>query len=262
LRKLIIIGTALAVLGLAAVAYAATGVNTYTASFGFSPTTAGTANKPVNVGFTQTYGAKGTKGNRAAPLKDIKLWIYGLQSNGKDFPTCNAKKIALAKSDSLCPKGALIASGPVNSLLGAASQPKSPGTPCNLFLHVWNGGQGKQIFFFVIIPPKYTCGGLTTGAAAPYTATIKQVGKFMLQDTPLPPDVSTKAGNLKGVYGSLIAERLTWKNLTTKVKGKTVGYNQSTACQGKLRPWKIQFTALGYNGKTSVQTLTGSSKCS
>ena len=105
MRKLIITGTALAVLGLAAVAYAATGVNTYTASFGFSPTTAGTAKKPVNVGFTQTYGAKGTGGNRAAPLKDIKLSLYGMQSNGKDFPTCSAAKINAHKSDSSVRRG-------------------------------------------------------------------------------------------------------------------------------------------------------------
>ncbi len=261
MRKLIITGTALAVLGLAAAAYAAAPFNTYQASFAFSPTTAGKANKPVSVGFTQIYGAKGTSGNRAAPLKDIKLWLYGIRSNAKDFPTCSATTISKHKSDRSCPHGALVATGPVNSVLGAASKPKSPGTPCKLTLDVWNGPKNTVVFFFVV--KKITdCGGLTTGAAAPYAGTVKEQGKFLLEDTPLPPDVSTEAGGIPGVYGSLISENLKWNNLTTKVHGKTVGYNESFACQGKTRPWKVQFTAQNFNGKSGTQIKTGASKCS
>ena len=118
--------------------------------------------------------------------------------------------------------------------------------------------RASEVFFFVIIPPKYTCGGLTTGAAAPYTATVKQVGKYMVQDTPLPPDVSTRAGNLKGIYGSLIAEHLNWKNLTTKVKGKTVGYNSQWAAQARPGRGRFSSRRRATTGRRASRSLAGS----
>ena len=82
--------------------------------------------------------------------------------------------------------------------LGAATTLVGAGTPCNPFLHVYNGGKGKLVFFFVIIPPKYTCATLKTGASAPYSGTVTQQGKNLVIDVPLPPDVSTSAGGLNG----------------------------------------------------------------
>jgi hypothetical protein len=263
LRKAIIItSTAIAALVLSAAALAAAGsFNTYTATVSVSPSGAGTTAKPVADGFRTLLTASGTSGNRAAPLTDIKTTIYGLKSNGKDFPTCSATKIAASKSDSFCPKGALVAQGPVKSLLGAAIQPTSAGTPCNPYLHVWNAGQGKLTFFFVIIPPKYICATLSTGASAPYPGTLTQSGKNMVMNVPLPPDVSTAAGGLTGVYASLISEDLSWKKQTTKVKGKTVGYFQSVGCQKGKRPYSTAFTALSFAGASGTSTVSGSTGC-
>ncbi len=59
-----------------------------------------------------------TSGLRAGALNDIKTTIYGLVSNANKFPTCDGNKMSAMKSDSFCPKKALIATGPVKSILG------------------------------------------------------------------------------------------------------------------------------------------------
>jgi hypothetical protein len=263
LRRIMIIGAAaLAVPTVAGVAYAAA-FNNYSAKLTFSPSTAGSKSKPSSLGNTETYTAQGLEGNRAAPLVDIKTTMYGVRSNANQFPTCSASQITAnpAKWDKVCPKKSLVATGPVRALLGPATDLKAKGSPCNPFLHVYNGGGGKLVFFFVIIPPKYTCATLQTGASAPWIGHVKQVGNNLVTDDPLPPDVSTKAGNLTGVYGSLIKEVLTYKNLTTKVKGKTVGFHESFACKNGKRPYVVQFTAVNHGVKETPQRVAGSAKC-
>jgi hypothetical protein len=269
LRRIIIIGTALAVLTGASAAFAAGALNSYTAGFTFSPTKAGTPSSPVPVGFAQSFGASSTTtGNRAAPIVDIKTTIYGLTSNAQDFPTCSAAKI---ESNHLlwnkaCPKGSLVASGPVSSVLGPDTNLLGgPGNsnPCHPFLSVYNGGKGLMVYFFSVTPqaPGHVCVGLKTGAAAPYFGRVKQVGKSLVQDVVLPPDVSTMAGGLPA-YGSLIAETLQWRKLTTNVHGKTVGFQSSIGCKNGKRPWSVAYTSVNQGVKQAPITVSGSVKCS
>ena len=153
MRRIVVVATALAVLIAAASAFAATGgINTYTASLKFSPNKAGSGKAPSSMGFTQKYVANGTNGNRTAPLTDIKTTIYGLTSDGKDFPTCSSSKIVSAGNDTVCPKGALVASGAITAILGPLTEPeleRAGQLPCNPLLDVWNAGQGKVVYFFV-----------------------------------------------------------------------------------------------------------------
>ncbi len=263
MRRTIIIGTALAMLVGASAAFAS--FNTYSASFKFSSSKAGSAKSPVALGYNLTYGANGTSGNRAAPLTDLKTSIYGIKANGNLFPTCSLNKIATAKNDNVCNPKAEVATGTVNSLLGAASDPKSAGTPCNPGLDVWNAGGNKLVFFFTAKSASQ-CGGLQTGATAPFYGYVSYQGKNMVLDVPQPKDISVKVANLTGVYSSLSVEKLTWFKLTTRVKGKTVGYLQSVGCKAGKRPWAQSFSALNYPGQpggtTSTQTVVGSAKCS
>jgi hypothetical protein len=258
LRRIIIACTAVAVLVGASVAVAAT-LNTYTAAIKFSPSKAGSKKKPVPVGFTETYtAANDVPGSRAAPLTDIKTTIYGLVSNAKHFPTCDGTQISIKKSDSFCPKKALVASGPVNSLLGGTDL-SQPGAACNPFLHVWNGGKGKLWFFFTT-DATHQCGTLHTGDTNAYPGFVKQVGKNQVTDVPLPPFVSTAVAGHSSLYGSLIKQVVTFKKLTTKVKGKTVGFNSSVACKGGKRPYSVAFTATSTAG-SETKVVKGSAKC-
>jgi hypothetical protein len=256
-RRIIIICTALGVLVTAGVAYAA--LNSYTAKFSFSPGKAGSAKSPLPVAFTETFGAaNAATGSRAAPLIDIKTTVYGLVANPKAFPTCSGPEMSVKKGDSFCPKNALVATGPVNALLGGTDLTKA-GAQCNPFLHVWNAGGGKLWYFFTT-GGRFQCAGLTTGQTAAYPGFIKKQGKNLVTDVPLPPDVSTKVANQPNLYGSLIKEALTFRKLTTKVKGKTVGFTSSVGCKSGKRPFSVAFTAVSGSAR-ETKVVTGSVPC-
>ncbi len=257
MRRLIIIGTVLTALVGATAAYAAFS-NTYSGSkIDLAPKVAGSSAHPASVGETEVLKAGSTtSGNRAAPLIDIKTTIYGVKTNGKKLPVCTDKMIEAntTQYDAACPKGSMIGSGPVSSLLGPASDPSaSKGTACNPFLHVYNGGPKTQVFFFVT-NAAHQCGGLRTGATAPYDGHISYKGKNLVINVPLPPDISNKVANQVGLYGSLIAETLVFP--------KSTKYMDSVACaaHGK-RAWSIQYTDQTYNGGTETETVKGTDKC-
>jgi hypothetical protein len=257
---------AVAVLVAAASALAATGgLNSYTAKLSFSPNKAGSGKAPSSLAYTQKYVANGTGGNRTAPLTDIKVTMYGLVTDGKDFPTCSANKIATAGSDTGCPKGALVATGSITATLGPENDQSTtaPGQlSCNPLLDVWNGGQGKAVFFFVV-KGSHQCanGAIQTGGILPFVGTFKTAGKNLVLDTPIPSKVSFP---LPGFEGSLTSETLNWKNLSKKLSnGKTARYTVSTACKGGKRPYTVAFSAQpGASGPSVSQTVTGSQKCS
>lgn len=259
MKKLIAVGVTLAVLVGAAAAYAA--FNNYAGSnIKFSSTKPGSKAKPVAMGEVETLKANAPAGDRAAPLVDIKTVIYGVRFNGKLFPKCSDSTIANSPNfDGACPKGSEIGTGPVDALLGASTTPATAGsTVCDTFLHIYNGGASKQVFFFTE-PNPANCGGLRTGATAPYDGTISYQGKNAVINVPLPADISTKVANQNGLYGSLISEVLTYPKHVLKGKG----YMESIACKGTKRPYSITFTADDYNtGTPETQTVTGSAPCS
>jgi hypothetical protein len=262
-RRTIIIGTAIAMLVGASAAFAS--FNSYSVSTKFSPNKAGSTKSPSPLGVTQVYDAFGTSPNRPAPLKDLKTTIYGLVSNAKYFPKCS--KTTIETNEKLCPKGALVAQGTIHSVLGPGNNglATTKTTVCDPGLDVWNAGAGKLWFFFTA-KSALQCGGLQTGAAAPFAATVTQKGKTLVIDVPQPAYVSTKVANITNFYSSLIHEQLVFRKLTTTVKGKKVGFIASVACKGGTRPWAQSFTAVNFTGSaggaTSTSTVTGSDKCS
>lgn len=266
MRKIVLAVTALVVLVAAAAAYADTAINTYTAPLKFTSTKAGTKKKPVPIGFHQHYVATGTGGNRTAILLNVKTKIYGIKSDGKDFPTCSVAKIAAAgpNGDSGCPKGAMVATGSITAAVGSPSNfsATAPGTfPCAPFLHVWNGGQGKLVFFFVTNNTNHECAGgvITTGDTPPYPGTYKMQGKYMVTNVPIPSSISFPSG----LAGSLLTQNLNWLKKSKKVHGKTVSSIASFACKNGKRPYATTFTAtLPTTKQTQMATVNGSAKCS
>ena len=261
MKRIALIATAVAMLIAATAAFAATPVNTYTATYNFSPGSSGTAKKPVKTSFKQVIKVTpGTPGNRAGVLKDIKTTIYGLKVDGKDFPTCPASKIT--SSDTACPKGALVASGSITAVLGSPTDPTTAtGTtgPCDPLLHVWNGGQGKLVFFFVDGTGANTClgGAITTGSVPPYPATYKQSGKNLVVNIPIPKSVDYPSG----LVGSLQSETLNWKGQSSKGNISIA----SVACKGRKRPYSTSFTAAPItapsgSGNQTV-SVSGSAPC-
>jgi hypothetical protein len=255
--------TALVVLGVtAATAYAA--LNQYTSTATFTTKAAGTAKKPVAIGFTQHFTAGGLNGNRTAVITDVKTKVYGLKSDGKDFPTCSSATIVAATTDSGCPKKAMVATGSITAILGSKTDfsAASGGGTCDPLLHVWNAGQGKIVFFFVDVPPAHGCLGtaLKTGSVGPYPGTVKTQGKYLVIDSPVPSYVGFPA---PGLAGSLTSEVLKYVKSTIKVHGKTVAAISSVGCLKGKRPYSVTFTAqLPTTGTKESNTLSGLLPCS
>ena len=260
MRRLVLIATALGVLVVAAVAYAAE--NNYSATVKLTSKVAGSATKPAAVGYTEDYKASSSQGNaRAAILTNIKTTIYGLRADGKDFPTCSAAKINKAHSDSVCPKGSMVASGFITAQVGGATDFTTPGAPCTPLLHVYNVGQGKLTFLFVE-QGSHQCVGLATDSVPPYPGTYKVVGKNLVVNVPIPKDVDYPLGPQGGVSGSLETEHLVWVKATKKVHGKTVAAISTVGCQGKKRPFAVAFTSAKQGGGSETVTKKGSAPCS
>jgi len=260
LRRIIIIGTTFVVLAGAAVAYAA--FNNYTGTkISFTSSGAGSKTKPLAVGELEHLQANAPAGDRAAPLTNIKVTIYGAQLNGKLFPKCTDSMIEAnqTKFDAACPSGSRIGSGPVHALLGPPTNPsQSAGITCDTVLHVYNGGATTQVFFFTEPNPQ-NCGGLRTGATKPYDGHISRQGNNLVVNVPLPKDISTQVPNAAvGFYGSLITETLTFPRKVAHGRG----YMEFIGCKNGKRPWSVTYTAQDYNnGGSETQTVKGSAKC-
>ena len=257
MRRLAIIGTAIAALVLAGVAYAA--FNNYTGSSLKISSGTGTKSKPVALSMVQHYQANAPSGDRAAPLTNITFKIWGVKMDFGKLPTCSDSQVLSNKTSPMggCPAGSLIGGGAVHSELGPSTSPSaSAGTACNPYLNVFNGGPSTTVNYFYT-KSATDCGGLTTGATAPYDGHVSYSGGWAIVNTPLPPDISTKVANQPGLYGSLITESLTFAK---KAAGKI--YMAGEGCKKGKRPWSIKFTATDYNsGSSETATVTGSAKC-
>jgi hypothetical protein len=276
LRRIIIIGTALAFLGGGVAALAAGSFNSYTVSEKFSPNAAGSNSHPSPFNsITEDWKAKGTGGHPTAPLTKIVAKVYGMKTNGKSFPVCTAAKINAAGNNGgwnkVCPKGSLIGQGPVNALFINPNPPYNSAGTCNPYLYIYNGGPTTQVFFFTEgaqspNAKKYTClkGSVPTGSAPAYNGHISYSGKTWVLTIPLPATVSTSAGGT-GLYASLEHLHVVYSKATVKKGGKTISYGESVACSNGQRPYSFTFTAQNFNGQsphTNTQTKTGSQKCS
>ncbi len=266
LRLVVIIGTAAAVLVGAGAAYAS--FNGYGGSvLTFASKGAGSPTHPAILSMTEKLQVNGPSGERAAPLTNIKLRVYGVRTNGNLFATCTDSQIEAnpVKYERACPPQSTVGQGPVASELGPSGDPSQAGTACNPYLKVFNGGKSTEVFFFTTAPDapsQNTCAGLRTGSTAPYDGHISYAGKWWTLNISLPPDISTEVANLPGLYGSLMSEALSPISETKTINGQKRGYMESIACQSGKRPWSITYTAPDYGtGANETQTVSGSAHC-
>jgi hypothetical protein len=259
MRTAALAAAALVTLVLAGAALAAS-LNTYTASVTLKQNGAGSAKKPVALGLVATFAAApATPGDaNADPLTNITLTLPKVTFHAAGFPVCSPATIAKARTDAHCPARALVATGPVSAALWGSSTPAMKGYACDPVLDVWNAGAGKLTYFFKI-PAGHTCAGLSTGAVAPWTGSLREVHGALVNDTPLPPDVSTNAGNI-GLYSSLQGERLTFLKRTETVKHHTFAFLSSVGCEKGSRPYTVTYTATNGSVK-QTSAVKGSARC-
>ena len=77
--------------------------------------------------------------------------------------------------------------------------------------------------FFFVVTGSHTCGPIQTGTIAPFAGTVKNVGKNLVLNTPIPAAVSFP---ITGVEGSLTGETLHYLKVSKTVNGKAVVYQR------------------------------------
>jgi hypothetical protein len=256
-RRAVIIVTALIVIGGATATYAATGP--YRGALTFSARHPGTPHQPAPVAFKLNVAATAPSGMRPPVQLDIKIRIYGMRLDGKDFPTCPLSTIAAAHNDTVCPKGSKVATGYIHSVLGSSSDFSIPGAACDPRLDVLNGGQGKLSYFFVT-DATHVCVGLRTGSTPPYPGTYRNAGRYFVSDVPVPGYIDYP---VQGQVGSLQNEYLRFTSQTRTVKAKKVISQASTGCLKGKRPYTITTTTTGGSEGSQhvVSTITKSAAC-
>ena len=255
--KLVACIAGISALCLAAVAY---GAATYTAA-GSGSTKAGTPDKPAAFKDAEWhYTAVGPNASRA-PSPDY--WVYaweGVVHNGKDFPTCTAAEIDAVQSDANCPKKSLVATAVFTAKLGPENDTTQSVSCTGKTVNMYNAGK-KGITWLVVGPPD-NCAGV--GYLPPFTATIKNEKGLATGKKPgpqtsfvkvtLPPNVKNP---LPGIEGGLDSIDVTFKNLKTKVDGKTVYYLASTGCDGER---DFSFTTVDKEGTHVNEASAGACK--
>lgn len=254
MRRIAIIVTAAAiVLAAAGAAYATSGP--YSGSLSFASSKPGSSSKPVPSAFTLNVTANPTGTNRPPIQLDLKLKIYGMKIDGKDFKTCSLAKIEAAHNDNVCPKKALFGSGYINALLGPSNDFTAAGAACDPGLDVWNSGQGKLTYFFFTNAAHSCLGGsLKTGATPPYAGTYKMAGKYLETNVSIPNAINYP---VQGLVGSLQSEHLVFHTQTSKghISQALVG------CKAGKRPYSITSTTTNPGSPNVVATVSGSGKC-
>jgi hypothetical protein len=257
LRKLRIITiAAIAVLAVSVAAYAAV-VNTYSVTASTSPTKAGTKKKPIPVKLTFNYKVGEVNNQRPSPVKAYKIQFNGLQANTKPFKSCTADSINANGGDTACPAAANMGSGNIQAYVGPTNDPTNKSLYCYLALTFYNGGNNHAALYLKGDPgasdPQKQC---VTGISQAIDATFVKNSKGTSLNFEVPP---TLLHPIAGLDSAVFNVGSTIKKVTKKVKGKTVGFFQSSGgCKSHKRAVTVTFVP----ETGSEQTATTTAKCS
>jgi hypothetical protein len=250
LRKLqVLAATAVAVLALTAVAYAAQ-VNTYSVTAKTSPAQPGSKAKPIPIGLNFDYTIGEQSGQRPSPVKRYTIGFYGMHSNGALFATCTATRINATQSDSGCPKGSKVGSGFIINSAGKTDDPTDTSIPCNLNLTIYNAGAGKAAIFLkggptIQVQGKPCVIPINQAIDARYVSAFGGKGSALQFNVP-----SNLLHPVAGVDNAVVRVQSSISKLTAKLRGKTHGYFDSIGCKGSKRPISVDF--LSEAGQTST----------
>jgi hypothetical protein len=235
LRKTrLLIVTAIAVLGITAVAFAQ--ANQYTISGSMSA--GGSKAKPLPVGLKfdfQTTAADPTL--LPQPIKTYSIGFEGASVDTSIIPVCKASKMSAAQSDKSCPSKAVFGSGIVKAKAGSAGGPIADAADCELGLTLYNSGNGHGALWLEGGPgTAHTC---IAGIHEAIDATFKKSAT----GTALVFTVPDKLRHVAGLDVAVVSTTSTIKKISAKKKnGKKVGYFNSVGCPDKQRDLTVTFT--------------------
>jgi hypothetical protein len=228
----VLVLTALAVLGLAALAVAQT---TQYSVGGTVSVHGGTKAKPKPGGLTFKFDVSDPSGNQTPPVQTYSIMYEGGRLNTALLPGCAADKInALATPDTgVCPKASKIGTGKLDALIGSAGQPTSTASACKASLQLFNGGKGHATLFVsselatcpVALRQAIDMQYVTKGDFAGLKFTVPEMLRHQVG---LDITVTHAEASLPGK--------------TIKKGKKKVGYIESTGCKDANRDLVVTFT--------------------
>jgi hypothetical protein len=166
-------------------------------------------------------------GNVRPPSPDSWSWKWnGVQTHGAAFPKCTAEMIDAAQSNSVCPKGSLFASGPIQGLVGPDTDPTSNAECNGKKILLYNAG-ANEATFYVDGPPD---GCLGLGYLAPAKVALKTVKGTTTTTLTFPQNLTHP---LPGVSSGLSFFDVTFIPLKVKKGKKTTHFMTSSKCSGQ-----------------------------
>ena len=246
-KTLLLSALAAGVLGIVAVAYSASKLTLNIASV--TPTKAGTLAHPKVERIRFAYSVTTTDGNRPPPSSDQLIGFgTGLKVNNRLKATATKFAFAQCKqaqaTANACPASTKVGSGIVNNFAGLSSNP-SQKIPCKLILTIFNGDSKvfppaqndgrsvrEDVWLHLAGSPTTTGCPLVVNAPIPAAWVPFRGGRalsFHISKVPFQHPAA-------GTDNSVISQNTSLFK-TARVKGKTRGYFESTACPKGGRPF-------------------------
>lgn len=228
-----------AVAAAATIAVAASAVavaQTTTFAVGGSVTvTGGTKAKPKPGGLSFKFDVSDPSGNQTPPVQTYSIMYEGGRLNTGILPACKADTLnAMATPDgSACPSGSKIGSGKLTALIGTTGQPASAASSCQASLSLYASTKGHATLFVssklatcpVALAQAIDMQYVTKGEFAGLKFTVPELLRHQIQ-----LDITVTHADV------------TLSKIVKKVKGKKVGYIESTGCKDAKRDIVVTFT--------------------
>jgi hypothetical protein len=244
MRKFGIIASALvAVLAVAAIAYAQQATNQYTAGGAISPTKGGSTKKPVPV--TARFDALVTEaqGLRPETIEKFDITFESLRFMTDLFPGCTASRINNSQSNpktAVCPRGSAVGSGIAHVQYGDANT-QSQKVDCYLDITLYNSKKQRAAIYVdtVLNDP-----GFPEGATAcPLAATaIPANFEKRARGTAMVFTIPANLRDVRTIETALVQTRVRVPRKTRMYRGKRRGYVESIGCLRRGRRTIVKFT--------------------
>jgi hypothetical protein len=226
---------AAATIAVAASAVAAAQATTEFKVGGSVTVTGGTKAKPKPGGLSFKFDVTDPSGNQTPPVETYTIMYEGGRLNTGLLPACKADTLnAMATPNpSSCPAGSKIGAGKLNALIGSAGQPTGTASPCLASLSLYAGGKGHATLFVssklgecpVALSQAIDMQYVTKGAFAGLKFTVPELLRHQV-----------------GLDITVTHAEVSLSKIVKTVKGKKVGYIESTGCKDGQRDMTVTFT--------------------
>jgi hypothetical protein len=197
--------------------------------------TGGTKAKPKPGGLSFKFDVTDPSGNQTPPVETYAIMYEGGRLNTGLLPACKADTLnAMATPNpSACPSGSKIGAGKLNALIGSAGQPTASASPCLASLSLYAGGKGHATLFVssklgqcpVALSQAIDMQYVTKGEFAGLKFTVPELLRHQVS-----LDITVTHAEVS------------LSKIVKTVKGKKVGYIESTGCKDGQRDMTVTFT--------------------